>query len=752
MDTKLKSNNKGNIFGIILCIIIIGFLSSCAIASYPLVKKNARAYLEQREKNMDKIMKEVESSQKTKFVKILYKSNCVLAMQMDQQLLDLSQKLQEKMQGELITDIFIEDFEDERKFDELFNHIMSEWQNEFYDYTLEYYPDFQYYAINNKNGKAMTNSINDLNLLTQDTEEAQSFKDSLAFYIVFHYQENGDLTVADYKGLDQDLVDKYRLLELNKSEMQDYFGYYERSLWYRYKDEIRPPADMTIIYASVSKDFYKPGSISFYVPDMTSAISSSGLIYVFIACAGLIVLAAMLLPLKKSWNVGRGITSKIPFEINVAGLFVTVGLYNLISQVVWETMDGSFIVTLEPIVVPDSILKAIDYCISFFLWFITLSIIFMAFVSMRQVFSIGFRSYLTKKTAIGRIVVWIFRRIRQFIKSIGEVDLTDKSNKVIIKALIVNFSILLVLCGIWVFGIPLLIVYSIILFFVLRKYYDDVRRKYMLLLEGTRMIAEGNLDYKINEELGVFEPLKNELSKVQNGFKKAVEEEVKSQRMKADLITNVSHDLKTPLTAIITYVNLLKEEGTNEEERKAYINTLDKKSQRLKNLIDDLFEVSKATSHNVSLNIVDVDIIDLIKQLLLEMDDKIRESGITFRFNYPEEKLVLKLDSDKTYRVFENLLMNVIKYSMPNTRAYIDITRSEDEVMIAVKNISAAEINFNPEEITERFVRGDQSRSSEGSGLGLAIAKSFVELQGGKFVIEVDGDLFKAIVRWVVSD
>lgn len=522
--------------------------------------------------------------------------------------------------------------------------------------------------------------------------------------------------------------------------------------WYRYKDEIRPPADMTIIYASVSKDFYKPGSISFYVPDMTSAISSSGLIYVFIACAGLIVLAAMLLPLKKSWNVGRGITSKIPFEINVAGLFVTVGLYNLISQVVWETMDGSFIVTLEPIVVPDSILRAIDYCISFFLWFITLSIIFMAFVSMRQVFSIGFRSYLTKKTAIGRIVVWIFRRIRQFIKSIGEVDLTDKSNKVIIKALIVNFAILLVLCGIWVFGIPLLIVYSIILFFVLRKYYDDVRRKYMLLLDGTRMIAEGNLDYKINEELGVFEPLKNELSKVQNGFKKAVEEEVKSQRMKADLITNVSHDLKTPLTAIITYVNLLKEEGTNEEERKAYINTLDKKSQRLKNLIDDLFEVSKATSHNVSLNIVDVDIIDLIKQLLLEMDDKIRESGITFRFNYPEEKLVLKLDSDKTYRVFENLLMNVIKYSMPNTRAYIDITRSEDEVMIAVKNISAAEINFNPEEITERFVRGDQSRSSEGSGLGLAIAKSFVELQGGKFVIEVDGDLFKAIVRWVVSD
>lgn len=225
---------------------------------------------------------------------------------------------------------------------------------------------------------------------------------------------------------------------------------------------------------------------------------------------------------------------------------------------------------------------------------------------------------------------------------------------------------------------------------------------------------------------------------------------MKSQRMKADLITNVSHDLKTPLTAIITYVNLLKDENISEEDRKSYIETLDKKSQRLKRLIDDLFEISKATSNNITLEPVDVDLTDLIKQVLLEMDDKIKESGIDFRFNHPEKKIILKLDSEKTYRIFENLIINIVKYGMPNTRAYIDIANDGNTVRTTIKNVSASELNFNAEEISERFVRGDQSRNTDGSGLGLAIVKSFVELQGGQFRIETDGDLFKAIIEWKI--
>ena len=241
--------------------------------------------------------------------------------------------------------------------------------------------------------------------------------------------------------------------------------------------------------------------------------------------------------------------------------------------------------------------------------------------------------------------------------------------------------------------------------------------------------------------------MRDELNNIQKGFKAAVEEEVKSQRMKTELISNVSHDLKTPLTSIIAYVDLLKGEE-DEEKRKAYLETLERKSQRLKHLIEDLFEVSKATTGNINLNIMDVDISYLMKQVVLELDDKINEAGLDMRLSLPEEKVILPLDGQRTYRVFENLIINVVKYALPNSRVYIDIKERRENVNVTIKNISADEITFNINEISDRFVRGDKSRNTEGSGLGLAIVKSFVELQGGKFHIEVDGDLFKAIINF----
>lgn len=217
--------------------------------------------------------------------------------------------------------------------------------------------------------------------------------------------------------------------------------------------------------------------------------------------------------------------------------------------------------------------------------------------------------------------------------------------------------------------------------------------------------------------------------------------------MKTELITNVSHDLKTPLTAIITYVDLLKNE-TDEEKRQEYTQVLERKSLRLKVLIEDLFEISKANSANVTLHIVDVDIVNLFKQVKLELSDKIADAGLDFRCTYPEGKVSVPLDSQKTYRIFENLLVNVIKYAMPHTRVYVEIVREENMVAVRMKNVSAAELNFNPEEVTERFVRGDASRNTEGSGLGLAIVKSFVELQKGKFWIETEADLFKVEIQF----
>ena len=293
------------------------------------------------------------------------------------------------------------------------------------------------------------------------------------------------------------------------------------------------------------------------------------------------------------------------------------------------------------------------------------------------------------------------------------------------------------------------IIYSIILFFVIRKYVDRISEKYSKLREATSKIAEGNLDVKIEEDLWLFEGFKNDLEKIQYGFKKAVDEEIKSQKMKTDLISNVSHDLKTPLTAIITYVDLLKDENLSEEKRKQYIETLDRKSQRLQVLIEDLFEMSKATSGNITLNIENIDVVSLMKQTLLELEDKLEEANLSVRKNMPEGKVILPLDSQRTFRVFENLVINMTKYAMPNTRVFIDIIENKNNVEIIMKNMAAEEITFNVDTIAERFIRGDESRNTEGSGLGLAIAKSFVELQGGTFNISVDGDLFKVKITFV---
>ena len=275
--------------------------------------------------------------------------------------------------------------------------------------------------------------------------------------------------------------------------------------------------------------------------------------------------------------------------------------------------------------------------------------------------------------------------------------------------------------------------------------------QYGKMLEATNSIAEGNLNTVFDEDLGIFESYKEELYRIQEGFRKAVDEEVKSQRMKTELITNVSHDLKTPLTAITTYIDLLKEENITEEQRKEYLGVLEKKSLRLKTLIEDLFEVSKANSRNVTVNLVDVDICNLLRQVYLEYEDRVEEANLIFRFRMPQEKLILKLDSQKTYRVFENLYINIIKYAMTGSRVYVNLEQEEKEVRIELKNMSATELHVEPDELTERFVRGDSARNTEGSGLGLAIAKSFVQVQGGRMEVSVDGDLFK-VVLWFKAE
>lgn len=392
------------------------------------------------------------------------------------------------------------------------------------------------------------------------------------------------------------------------------------------------------------------------------------------------------------------------------------------------------------------------------------ALVYWAAACIRRLFTLGVKGYFEKNVLTyrflkhygGKCFRFCSRKCRQIYQSFLHVDLTENTTRMIIKAVLINFFVIFtIICCILlfgtfgIFGIFGIIVYSVVLFFLLRKYCDDLKKQYQNLLIATNDLAKGNLNGTIPEDLGVFEPFREEIAHIQEGFQKAVDEEVKSTRMKTDLITNVSHDLKTPLTAIITYTDLLKQEDCEEEERRKYIEILDQKANRLKVLIDDLFEVSKATSKAITLNMTDIDIVSLLKQVKLELQDKLDTAELVYRWQLPEEKIILKLDSLRTYRIFENLLVNITKYAMPHTRAFIILENIEESVKIKMKNISANELDFNPNEITERFVRGDVARSTEGSGLGLAIAKNFTELQGGKFEIFTDADLFTVEITFL---
>jgi len=285
--------------------------------------------------------------------------------------------------------------------------------------------------------------------------------------------------------------------------------------------------------------------------------------------------------------------------------------------------------------------------------------------------------------------------------------------------------------------------YIIIMLFYIFKISGFLYR----IIKGTEEIVSGNLNYTINEKgRGDLFRVAHNINSLKATFKKSLQNEIKSERLKSELITNVSHDLKTPLTSIINYVDLLKAEGLSKEESQRYIEVLDRKSQRLKILIDDLFEASKMASGAVEFNIEKLDVTALLQQALAELHEKINDSSLIFKLKVPERKAYANLDGKKTWRVFENLINNILKYGLPKTRVYIELEVVDCKIIITMKNVSSYELDFDKEEILERFMRGDKSRNTEGSGLGLSIAKTILELQGGNLSIEIDGDLFKAKV------
>lgn len=267
------------------------------------------------------------------------------------------------------------------------------------------------------------------------------------------------------------------------------------------------------------------------------------------------------------------------------------------------------------------------------------------------------------------------------------------------------------------------------------------------IVNKTNELAVGNLgeDLPVSGK-SVLAMLASNINVLKQGVKTSQNEQAKSERLKTELITNVSHDLRTPLTSIITYTELLKSEGISNEDRLDYLDIIDMKSKRLKLLIDDLFEVSKMASGNMELTLEKVDLVQLLQQALAEYDDTIQESSLQFRITYTDMPVYALVDGKKLWRVFDNLIGNVLKYSLENSRVYISVCRLDTQVIISFKNVSKYELSENIDELFERFKRGDTSRHTEGSGLGLAIAKSIVDIHEGSLDIETDGDLFKVSI------
>lgn len=341
------------------------------------------------------------------------------------------------------------------------------------------------------------------------------------------------------------------------------------------------------------------------------------------------------------------------------------------------------------------------------------------------------------------IVYWVYVKFKNFMKDVQ-----------ITKNFILYFALYLLANGILVgvmlanpfVGLVLLIILNIYVYDYLSKRIKSYRK----IKDAINDLYNGKTDINLDEMEFYAEDkeIAKHVNDIAGGLSNAINERLKSERLKTELITNVSHDIKTPLTSIINYIDLLKKENIQGEKANEYLNILDNKSQRLKKLTEDLVEASKASSGSIKLNLEKLNVNELIKQVSGEFEDKFKTNNLQEIITLPEKDIFIEADSRYMYRILENMYSNISKYAMEGTRVYVDIEEKDNKVLIQLKNVSSQKLNISADELMQRFVRGEASRNTEGSGLGLSIARSLTELQQGKFNIYLDGDLFKVTIEF----
>lgn len=601
-------------------------------------------------------------------------------------------------------------------------------------------PNFAYRITNTATGEKTEGG--DTSLFVKDHQ----------MYSTFTYDADGNVTsTGDYVSTDFTYMSAYQLLKnsisISTSNARETYEIYGKSIP-KSQIQLRVPQNLKAEFA-IPQNLTENNDIIWYNTGNLVHGEMSGRFLAVTCCMMVFFIGLYILfyPVSVEQEVNPfAFMRKIKAEIKWAFLGTVLCLaYIGMAFLDVYTMTGELQTALQMLGIPYA--ELVPVVLQFIGMMLTGLFTAMGIFEIKYMLTSGFCRYWKEDSLIGSICGNVKRRFEK----LSEVDLSDKTDTVLLKYVLIQMVIVGVIACFWSFGIVLSVLYSVLLFFYIRKKLKKVQKDYQVLLKEAHQLADGRFDEEITQDVGIFNALGDELKNVRIGFEKAVSEEIKSQNMKTELISNVSHDLKTPLTGIKNYAELLGQNNVSEQDKQGYLENLQHYIDRLNNLIEDLFEVSKVNSGNIELNPVELNVVALIQQAQAETEDLLKQKNLTVILDAPENGIVQALDGDKTYRIFENLFTNIAKYALPGTRVYVSATAQPEYTEIVFKNISEAQMNFTPEEIVERFVRGDKSRHESGSGIGLAIVKSFTEVQNGTFSIEIDGDLFKAVVRFKVN-
>lgn len=601
-------------------------------------------------------------------------------------------------------------------------------------------PNFAYRITNTATGEKTEGG--DTSLFVKDHQ----------MYSTFTYDADGNVTsTGDYVSTDFTYMSAYQLLKnsisISTSNARETYEIYGKSIP-KSQIQLRVPQNLKAEFA-IPQNLTENNDIIWYNTGNLVHGEMSGRFLAVTCCMMVFFIGLYILfyPVSVEQEVNPfAFMRKIKAEIKWAFLGTVLCLaYIGMAFLDVYTMTGELQTALQMLGIPYA--ELVPVVLQFIGMMLTGLFTAMGIFEIKYMLTSGFCRYWKEDSLIGSICGNVKRRFEK----LSEVDLSDKTDTVLLKYVLIQMVIVGVIACFWSFGIVLLVLYSVLLFFYIRKKLKKVQKDYQVLLKEAHQLADGRFDEEITQDVGIFNALGDELKNVRIGFEKAVSEEIKSQNMKTELISNVSHDLKTPLTGIKNYAELLGQDNVSGQDKQVYLENLQHYIDRLNNLIEDLFEVSKVNSGNIELNPVELNVVALIQQAQAETEDLLKQKNLTVILDAPENGIVQALDGDKTYRIFENLFTNIAKYTLPGTRVYVSATAQPEYTEIVFKNISEAQMNFTPEEIVERFVRGDKSRHESGSGIGLAIVKSFTEVQNGTFSIEIDGDLFKAVVRFKVN-